>query len=107
MAYFQTKNPIWVNLGGSINGKRRCGSWPFGLFYGHLVYFVAIPYILRLFGTLFTRFGMLSQEKSGNPDFQKCLGAKSLEKRANLWLLCQGPAKIWDRCYSFKIFDFF
>jgi hypothetical protein len=28
-------------------------SWPFGIFYGHLVYF--------------SQFGMLFQEKSGNP----------------------------------------
>jgi hypothetical protein len=44
--------------------------WPFGLFYGYLVYFVAIWYILWLFDTLrciISRFGMLYQEKSGNP----------------------------------------
>jgi hypothetical protein len=35
-----------------------------------MVYFVAIGYILRLFGILFPRFGMLHQEKSGNPDFE-------------------------------------
>jgi hypothetical protein len=34
--------------------------WPFGIFYGHLVYFMAIWYI-------FSRFGMLHLEKSGNP----------------------------------------
>jgi hypothetical protein len=33
---------------------------PLGIFYGTLVYFVVIWYI-------FTRFGMLKQEKSGNP----------------------------------------
>jgi hypothetical protein len=33
--------------------------WPFGIFYGHLVYFVVIWYN-------FPRFGMLYQEKSGN-----------------------------------------
>jgi hypothetical protein len=39
--------------------------WPFGLpIYEHLVYFVAIWYILWLFGKF---FGMLCQEKSGNP----------------------------------------
>jgi hypothetical protein len=47
MAYFQTKKiPIWVNFGGSCNG--RCwyilmAIWsilgPFGIFCGHLVYF--------------------------------------------------------------------
>jgi hypothetical protein len=60
--------------------------WPFGIFYGHLVYFMAIWYILWPFGNLvgilyilwpfgnlvairliFPRFGILCQEKSGNP----------------------------------------
>jgi hypothetical protein len=54
---------------------------PFGLFYGHLVYFTAFWSILRPFGIfcghleylwsfgihIFPRFGMLHQEKSGNP----------------------------------------
>jgi hypothetical protein len=45
-----------------------------GKLYGHLVYFTAIWYILWPFGTFlvilvyFSRFGMLYQEKSGNPD---------------------------------------
>jgi hypothetical protein len=44
-----------------------------GLFYGHLVYFTVIWYILWQFGVFvgylvyFSRFGMLHQEKSGNP----------------------------------------
>jgi hypothetical protein len=38
----------------------RYTSWPFGIFYGHLVYFMDVWYI-------FNRFGMLYQEKSGNP----------------------------------------
>jgi hypothetical protein len=41
--------------------------WPFGIYcYGHLVYFVAIWYTSWLFG-IFSCFGMLHQEKSGNP----------------------------------------
>jgi hypothetical protein len=45
-----------------------------GIFYDHLVYFTAIGNILRLFGIFcgnlvyFPRFGILDQEKSGNPD---------------------------------------
>jgi hypothetical protein len=35
---------------------------PLGMFYGHLVYIVVIWCIC-------SRFGMLHQEKSGNPDF--------------------------------------
>jgi hypothetical protein len=46
-----------------------------GIFYGHLVYFIARRYILWPFGIflaiwyIFSRFGMLYKEKSGNPDF--------------------------------------
>jgi hypothetical protein len=36
-------------------------SLPFGISYGHLAYFVAIL-------VFFPRFGMLYEEKSGNPD---------------------------------------
>jgi hypothetical protein len=63
---FKPKMPIWVNFGGYCNGS--CGSilWPFwsilrslGTVGGHLVYFMVIWYI---FG-----FGMLYQEKYGNP----------------------------------------
>jgi hypothetical protein len=44
-----------------------------GIFYGHLVHFTVFCYILWTFGTVcgnfvyFPRFGILSQEKSGNP----------------------------------------
>jgi hypothetical protein len=36
-------------------------------FYGHLLYFEAIWNIVRLFYIYFSRFGLLYQEKSGNP----------------------------------------
>jgi hypothetical protein len=45
-----------------------------GIFYGHLVHFTVFCYILRTFGTVrgnlvyISRFGILSKEKSGNPD---------------------------------------
>jgi hypothetical protein len=44
-----------------------------GIFYGHLVHFMAIGYILWHFGIIcghlvyFPRFGLLYYEKSGNP----------------------------------------
>jgi hypothetical protein len=48
--------------------------WPCGLFYGHLVYFmailahfVAIWDIFMIMWYIFSLFGMLYQEKSGNP----------------------------------------
>jgi hypothetical protein len=49
--------------------------WSFGLSLGHLVYFTAIWYILWPSGIfiviwyIFSRFGMLFKEKSGNPGF--------------------------------------
>jgi hypothetical protein len=39
---FKHKIPIWVNFGVSYNGRCRCILCPFDVFYGHLVYFVAI-----------------------------------------------------------------
>jgi hypothetical protein len=61
---FKPNIPIF---GGSCNG--RC--WflqPFGMFCGHSVYFMVI-------WNGFSRFGMLYQEKSGNPDVrvQQCV----------------------------------
>jgi hypothetical protein len=38
MVYFHTKNP-------------NVGVWSIGIFYGYLVYFMAIKYILWSFGT--------------------------------------------------------
>jgi hypothetical protein len=44
-----------------------------GIFYGHLVHFTVFCYILWTFGIVcgnlfyFSRFGILYQEKSGNP----------------------------------------
>jgi hypothetical protein len=68
MVYFQTKKiAIWVNVGGSCN--ERC--WY--IFYGNLVYFTAISYVLWTFGIFcgnlvpFPSFGILYQENYGNP----------------------------------------
>jgi hypothetical protein len=92
--FFKSKIPIWVNFGGSC--KKVLGKFyghfvyftailsilrPFCLFYGHFVYFTAILSILRPFCIhilwpfgifyshfgIFSRFGMLYQEISGNP----------------------------------------
>jgi hypothetical protein len=50
VCFFKQKISIWVHFGGFCNGK----SWhildPFGLFYGHWKYFMAIWYILWSFG---------------------------------------------------------
>jgi hypothetical protein len=79
MVYFQNKNP---NLGKfwrilqwkmSIHFMPICSLlttiwyilWPCGIFCGHCVYFMVI-------WNNFPRFGMLYQEKSGNPGFKLC-----------------------------------
>jgi hypothetical protein len=67
MVCFQTKNP---NLGKFYTANRMENA---GIFYGHLEYFTAIWYIVWSFGNvvviwyIFPRFGILCQEKSGNP----------------------------------------
>jgi hypothetical protein len=38
---FKPNVQIWVNLGGPWNEKWYI-LWPFGIYYGHLVYFMAI-----------------------------------------------------------------
>jgi hypothetical protein len=63
----EQKFPIWVNFGGSCNGRCRnmfyLDIWSilrlFDIFYVKLIYFVVIWYIFPL-------FGMSYQEKSGN-----------------------------------------
>jgi hypothetical protein len=57
------------------------------IFFGHLEYFTVIWYILRPFGNvvviwyIFPRFGILCQEKSGNPGRQTSLIATAEEKK--------------------------
>jgi hypothetical protein len=46
------KIPIWIYLGVSCNIKSWYILWPFGLFYRHWKYFMAIWYILWSFGIL-------------------------------------------------------
>jgi hypothetical protein len=51
---FIPNNTIWVIFVGSCNGRCWYILWPFGLFYGHLVYFVVTWYILWSFGIYFS-----------------------------------------------------
>jgi hypothetical protein len=44
------KSQILVNFGGPLNGKLWYIFWPFGIFYGHLEYFMGIWYNLWPFG---------------------------------------------------------
>jgi hypothetical protein len=63
---FKPKSLIWVFTRGTCNGRCWYIIWL-------LEYFTDIRYILRLLGifysyvVFFPRFGMLYQEKSGNP----------------------------------------
>jgi hypothetical protein len=62
---FKPKNTIWVNFAGSCNGRCCYILCPFGLhIYGRLVDFgIFYGYLVY-----FPHFGMLYQNKSGNPD---------------------------------------
>jgi hypothetical protein len=51
--FFKPKVPIWVNFGGSCDGKYWYILWLLGIFCGHLPNFVAICHILWLFGMNF------------------------------------------------------
>jgi hypothetical protein len=65
MVYFQTKNRTLGKFLENLVKEDVCMAivsilLPNGIFYGHLVHFMVILYI-------FPRFGLLYQEKSGNP----------------------------------------
>jgi hypothetical protein len=67
---FKPKIPIWINFGGPCNGRCLYILWTFGIFSAiWYTYFTAIWNIWLQFGN-FSPFGMLHQEKSGNPDFR-------------------------------------
>jgi hypothetical protein len=73
MVCFQTKNPNLVKFWKVLLRKILVyfmTIWsilrPLEIFYGHLVNYVVIWYI-------FLRFGILDQEKSGNPDLATCV----------------------------------
>jgi hypothetical protein len=65
-----------------------------GIFYGHLEYFTVLWYILWPFGNvvviwyIFPRFGILRQEKSGNPALNQ----------SNHHELCATPALYIKTC---------
>jgi hypothetical protein len=73
MVCFQTKNPNLGKFCGVLLWKILVyfmANWsilrPLEIFYGHLVYFVVLWYN-------FPRFGILDQEKSGNPALDSTL----------------------------------
>jgi hypothetical protein len=54
MVHFQTKIAVWENSGWSCYGRCWPILWTFGLFYGHLIYLMAIWYISWWFGIFFS-----------------------------------------------------
>jgi hypothetical protein len=70
---FKPKIPIWVNFVGSYIGKCLYILWPFGIFYGDLRHFRTIWYSLYSFGTFFSGFGTMCEERSGNPALERNL----------------------------------
>jgi hypothetical protein len=69
MVYFQTKNTNLVKFWRM--GKCWYILWSFRIFYRHLGYLMTIWYILCSFGTVFSGFGIMYQEKSGNPAVER------------------------------------
>jgi hypothetical protein len=67
MVNFQTKNHNFVNFGLSCNGRCWYILRIFGLFYVHLIFLLPFGIFRGNLG-YFLRFGILHQEKSGNPD---------------------------------------
>jgi hypothetical protein len=53
MVYFQTKNPNLGKFWRVLQWQDICTLWTFGIFYSQLLYFMAIWYILWLFGIYF------------------------------------------------------
>jgi hypothetical protein len=87
---FKPKIPIWVNFAGRyIDWKNGYILWPFGIFYGHLVYFMTIWYILIWY--IFACFG---PRKSGNPAphcvywLRSSTNTKKLEPNRNTFCTC-------------------
>jgi hypothetical protein len=64
MVIFRPKIQICVYFGGPWNGKGWYILWPLGIFYGYLVYLMAVWNSLWSFPILVC----WDQEKSGNPD---------------------------------------
>jgi hypothetical protein len=67
MVYFQIQNPNLGKFWSALDWKMLIYFMVIGDIYGHLGYFMTIWYILCSFGTLFSGFGIMYQEKFGNP----------------------------------------
>jgi hypothetical protein len=63
MGFFKPQFPIWVNF---WDEKGWYILWPSGIYYGYFVHFCPFCNLVAIW-YIFPRFGMLCQEKSGNP----------------------------------------
>jgi hypothetical protein len=77
---FKPQILIWVNFVGTCNVRCWYILWPFGLFYGHILYILWTIRILYAYLVYLYRFGMLCQEKSGNPGFRMNFHPKIVDK---------------------------
>jgi hypothetical protein len=87
---FKPKIPIWVNFGGSCYGKSWYILWPFGLFYGHWKYFMAIRYILWYFGIFFPVLVFWTKKNLASLVIIMKMG-HSVDNRACAWLRTGWP----------------
>jgi hypothetical protein len=95
---FKPKIPIWVSFGGSCYAKYWYILWPFGLVYGHWKYFMAIWYILWKLGIFSPVFGILDQEKSGNPVSSHLRGTCG-----GLHIEVQVMTKLWPIVFTIQL----
>jgi hypothetical protein len=101
MACFRTKNPNLGKFAVTQIGKCWYILWPFRTFYRYLGYFMTIRCILCSFGTLFSSFGIMHQEKSGNP-------ASSSWSMSGLWLwLCLKDFDYTERLHNNCAWNYF
>jgi hypothetical protein len=82
---FSGKNPNLGKFLRVLEWKMLVYFGPSGIFYGNLKYFTGIGYILWSFliHMYVSYFGLLSQEKSGNPVNPSCRG-----RRLKLFISC-------------------
>jgi hypothetical protein len=81
MVCFQTKIQIWVNFGGPFNGRCWYILWTLGPFYGLSLYFMDIGIVRVNVVYIFYRFGILYEEKSGNPVLKSILTKVKKQKK--------------------------
>jgi hypothetical protein len=68
MVYFETRNPNLGNFWSALDLKMLAYFIPSGIFYGHLGYCIHGHLVHLMFiWYIFSGFGIMYQDKSGNP----------------------------------------